>query len=206
MTTYSNYKIPVVHQPAVHCDTHETIAKYVSEIPCMFIAAFRSDLSRDENRERNDQLEKDIIKSDLTYIKCLGHRTDTDGTELIEAGFFVVDNAFINNDFIKLGVEWCRRLEKKVVLITFPDREELNQRRLMGISVNVYNAQREVREKIYFSDLPFAGSEQCFAKAYGKNFTLYDSSELVTTSLERYSGTAGFVMALRRFKNKYPEL
>ena len=200
------YRHPVIHQPDIECDTDKTIAEYISAVPCMFISAFRSDLSREENNERSECLAKDIFKSDLTYIRCRGHRTDTDGTELIEDGFFVVDNGYINDDFLKLGIEWCRKYEKKAVLISFPDMEKVNQRRLQGIVVSAYNSQGEVKERMEFTDLPFSDAEQCFAKVYGKDFSLEDTAELNTTSLERYSGMAGFVMASRRFKNKYPGL
>ena len=48
---------PVIHQPPIECDTAKTIAEYVSAVPCMLIAAYRSDLSREENTERNERLE-----------------------------------------------------------------------------------------------------------------------------------------------------
>ena len=200
------YRPPVIHQPDEECDTNKIIAESVSAVPCMFIAAFRSDLSREENKERSEQLEKDIFKSDLTYIRCKGHRTDTDGTELIEDGFLVVNNGYNNEDFVKLGIEWCRKYEKEAVLITFPDREKVNQRRLLGIDVRVYNDQGEVKERMEFTDLPFTGAEQCFVKAYGKTFALDSSSELMSTSLTPPATVNGHRMASIRFRNKYPGL
>ena len=200
------YRPPVIHQPDEECDTNKTIAENVSTVPCMFIAAFRSDISIEENKERSEQLAKNIFKSDLTYIRCRGHRTDTDGTELIEDAFCVVNNGYNNEDFIKLGIEWCRKYEKKAVLISFPNREKVNQRRLLGIAVRVYNDQGEVKERMEFTDLPFSGSEQCFAKAYGKNFALESSSEIMRTSLTSPATVNGHLMASIRFRNKYPGL
>ena len=200
------YRPPVIHQPDIECDTNKTIAESVSAVPCMFIAAFRSDLSREENKERSELLEKNIFKSDLTYIRCKGHRTDTDGTELIEDGFLVVNNGYNNEDFVKLGIEWCRKYEKKAVLVTIPVREEINQRRLMKIAGHVYDGQGQIKDRMEFTELPFSETEKCFAKAFGKAFELESSSEIMRTSLTLPATVNGHLMASVRFRNKYPGL
>ena len=200
------YRPPVIHQPAEKCDTYETIAKFVNFLPCMFISAFRSDLSREENKQRSERLAQDIEKSDLTYIRCRGHRTDTDRTELIEDAFCVVNSGYTSACFKRLASEWCRKYEKKAVLVTVPVREQINLRRLLKIACYIYNTQGEIKERFEYNNLPFSETDQCFAKAYGKSFVLESSSEIVRTSLTPPETVNGHRMAFIRFRNKYPGL
>ena len=200
------YRPPVIHQPAEKCDTYETIARFVNYLPCMFISAFRSDLSREENKERSERLALDIEKSDLTYIRCKGHRTDTDGTELIEDAFCVVNSGYTNKCFGRLASEWCRKFEKKAVLITIPVREQINLRKLLKIAAYVYDGQDQIKDRMEFTDLPFSETDQCFNKAYGKTFNLESSSEIVRTSMEPPATVNGHRMAFIRFQKKYPGL
>lgn len=206
MTINTNYQARIVHQPADVCDTYGTIAKHVNYLPCMFIAAFRSDLSREENSARNEQLAKDIFDSGLTYIRCHGHRLDTDGTEMTEDAFCVVNNGYTIECFEKLAAGWCRKLEKKAVLVTFPVREQVNQRRLLEIKGIVFNGQGGIMERMEFTNLPFDETDQCFTKAYGKSFSLDASSVIIRTSLTPPETVNGHRMAYNRFKRKYPSL
>lgn len=200
------YRPPVIHQQAEKCDTYETIARFVNYLPCMFISAFRSDLSREENKERSERLALDIEKSDLTYIRCKGHRTDTDGTELIEDAFCVVNSGYTNKCFGRLASEWCRKFEKKAVLITIPVREQINLRKLLKIAAYVYDGQGQIKDRVEFIDLPFSETDQCFTKAYGKTFALESSSGIVRTSMEPPATVNGHRMAFIRFQKKYPGL
>ena len=193
MTNNTNNQKPVVHQPAAICDAYVTISKYVSSLPCMFIAAF---VGEDYGEEYGELLSNALIKSDLTYIKCQCG---------INEAFCVVNNGYTNEDFIKLGIDWCRKYETETVLITFPIREKVNQRRLMEIVGKVYNADVQVNEKLEFS-VPFANSDECFAKVFGKPVALDDKAEIVITDLTPPATINGRFIAHTRFKNKYPSL
>ena len=193
MTIYINAKTSVIHQPSVQCDLYETVANYVNRMPCIFISAYRGDPCRDEYYE---QLVKEIDKSDLTYIKCQGG--------LYEA-FCVVNNGCCDEDFVKLGVELCRKFENKAVLITFPIREKVNQRRLIEIVGKVYNGKGQVKEKLEFG-IPFKEADECFARVFGKPVSLDDKAEIVITDLTPPATINGRFIAHTRFKNKYPSL
>ena len=175
----------VIRQPGVICEAHEIIAGYASDIPCMFIASSDS-----------EQLAADISESDMTYIKCRVRGDDA---------FCVVNNAYRDEDFIRLGIWWCSKHETKSVLITFPIRENSNRRKLTGIKAIVYNGKGQVKETLEFG-APFSDMDQCFTRAFGRAVSIEDTAELVRTSAERYSGTAGYVIAVHRFKDKYPDL
>ena len=193
MTVNISAKTTDVHHPAVQCDTYETVTKYVNSMSCIFISAFRGDPCRDEYYE---QLLKEVNKSDLTYIKCKG--------SLYEA-FCVVNNGCCDEDFVKLGVELCRKFENKSFLITFPVREKVNQRRLIGIVGKVYNGKGQVKEKLEFS-IPFKDTDECFARVFGKLVALDDKAEIVITDLTPPATINGRFIAHTRFKNKYPSL
>ena len=193
----------VDRQPATVCDTQKTIAEYVNKLPCMFISAFRSDLSDEENAERSRKLEKKVIKSDLIYVKCIGHRIAPDGSEMTEISFCVVNNGYNKGDFIKLGIDWCEDLEKKAVMLAIPIRERVNQRRLLKIEGRVYNGEGELKEELEFG-VPFEDIEQCFAKAYGKTFELEEKAEIVVTDLTPPGTVNGHMLAHYRFEGKYP--
>ena len=193
MTVSPNTKVTDVHHPAVRCNTYETVAKYVNSMPCIFISAFRGEPCRDEYYE---QLVKEVDKSDLTYIKCQGG--------LYEA-FCVVNNGCCDEDFVKLGVELCRKFENKSVLITFPIREKVNQRRLIEIVGKVYNGKGQVKEKLEFG-IPFKDTDECFARVFGKPVALDDKAEIVITDLTPPATINGRFIAHTRFKNKYPSL
>ena len=175
----------VIRRPGVICDAGETIAGYVNAIPCMFIASSDS-----------EQLANDISESDLTYIKCQ--------CGLNEA-FCVVNNGYINDHFVRLGVEWCRKYKTETILITFPIREKVNQRRLMKIVGKVYGSMGQVNEELEFS-VPFTDTDACFDRVFGKHIALGDKAELVETDLEPYATVNGRRMADIRFKRKYPSL
>ncbi len=193
MTVNINAKTTDVHHPSVWCSTYETVAQYVNSMPCIFISAFRGDPCRDEYYE---QLLKEVDKSDLTYIKCRGG--------LYEA-FCVVNNGYNDDDFVKLGVELCRKFENKSVLITFPVREKVNQRRLIEIVGKVYNGKGQVKEKLEFG-IPFKDADECFARVFGKPVSLDDKAEIVITDLTPPATINGRFIAHTRFKNKYPAL
>lgn len=193
MAVTINAKTTNVHHPAVQCDTYETVSQYVNLMPCIFISAFRGDPSREDYSE---QLLKDIVQSDLSYIKCQGG--------LYEA-FCVVNNGCCDDDFVKLGVEWCRKFENKAVLITFPVREKVNQRRLIEIVGKVYNVKGQVKEKLEFG-IPFKDTDECFARVFGKPVALDDKAEIVITDLTPPATINGRFIAHTRFKNKYPSL
>ena len=173
----------VIRKLSVICDSEEIIAGYLNTFPCMFIASLKS-----------EQLTKDISESDLTYVKCKTHDTDA---------FCIVNNAYRDEDFIRLGIWWCRKHETKSVLITFPMREKVNQRRLLEITGKVYNGMGQVKEKLEFG-VPFMNTEVCFAKVFGKSIALDDNAELFETDLKPYATVNGRRMADERFKRKYP--
>lgn len=60
--------------------------------------------------------------------------------------FCVVNYGYNDDDFVKLGVELCRKFENKPVLITFPVREKVNQRRLIEKVGKVYNGKGQFKE------------------------------------------------------------
>ena len=189
MTNNTNNQKPVVHQPGAKCDTYETIAKYVSSLPCIFIAALLG-------VEYGEQLTNSIIKSDLTYIKCHCCMGDA---------FCVVNNGFTNEDFKRLGIYWRRKHEAETALITFPIREKVNQRRLMEIAGKVYDGKDQVKEKLEFS-VPFTAVDECFVKVFGKPVVLEDKGEIFTTDLTPPATVNGHLIAHLRFKRKYPSL
>lgn len=193
MTVNINAKTTDVHHPSVWCSTYETVAQYVNSMTCIFISAFRGDPCRDEYYE---QLLKEVDKSDLTCIKCRGG--------LYEA-FCVVNNGYNDDDFVKLGVELCRKFENKSVLITFPVREKVNQRRLIEIVGKVYNGKGQVKEKLEFG-IPFMNTDECFARVFGKRVALVDKAELVATDLTPPATVNGRFIAHNKFKRKYPSL
>jgi hypothetical protein len=193
MTINSNNQKPVVHQPAAVCDAYETISKYVSLLPCMFITAF---VGEEYAEEYCELLANAIIKSDLTYIKCQCGMNEA---------FCVVNNGYTNEDFIKLGIDWCKKYESETVLISFPIREKVNQRRLVEIVGKVYNGMGQVNEELEF-DVPFTNADECFAKVFGMPAALEDNAQIVTTDLTPPATINGHRMAHTRFKIKYPSL
>ena len=65
MTINSNNQKPVVHQPAAVCDAYETISKYVSSLPCMFIAAF---VGEDYGEEYGELLSNAVVSRSDKYL------------------------------------------------------------------------------------------------------------------------------------------
>ena len=187
MTIYINNQKPVVHKPVAICDTFETLEKFASALPCIFISAYNGS-------EESEKLSNAIIKSDLTYIKCQNG--------ILEA-FCVVNNGYTNDDFVKLGIEWCRKYECKSVLITFPKREKINQRRLISICGKAYNSKGQLKETVEFS-VPFKDTCECFARVFGKHVALDGKSEIVETDLTPPQTISGRRMAHARFILKYP--
>ena len=187
MISNAYYSRPVVHRPAYLCDTNKTIAKYVSSMPCVFISAYYGN-------EFGEQLSNAIAKSDLTYIKC---------QNVIHEAFCVVNNGYPKDDFIKPAVDWCREYESKSVLITFPKREKINQRRLISIYGKVYNSKGLVKETTEFN-VPFKDTNECFARVFGKHVSLDEKSEIVETDLTPPETVNGHRMAHNRFILKYP--
>lgn len=189
----------------VMASSFSRVVEFMNKYDCIFITAFRSEYSHKQNMKRNKQLADDIHNSDLTYIKAKGGFIETVGDDKVrvtEDTFCVVNNGYRTEDFIKLGVSWCKKYDQEAVLITTPFQDKANNHALNIIGV-YYNASGSIDMK--FDNATIQDAEEYFTNVCGKDFVL-STTELFATDYQPYSTTAGYVMAKQRFKSKYPNM
>jgi hypothetical protein len=173
---------------------------------CIFITAYRSEYSHNQNQKRNKQLADDIHDSGLTYIKAKGGFIETadsgEKVRVTEDTFCVVNNGYRTEDFIKLGVSWCGKYDQEAVLITVPKQDKSKNHALNVVGI-YYDGNGNVDMK--FDHATIQDAEEYFTNICGKDFVL-SSTEVFATDLKPYSTTAGYIMAKRLFRSKYPDL
>lgn len=210
MKLYINNLPKIEHYAPVTCSSFSKIVEYMNTRPCILISAFRGGNSKQVNRERNKQLAQDIHNSDLTYIKCRGHWVENEGTpeetDVQEESFLVVNNGYTNNDFVKLGVSWCKKYGQECVLITIPCTKSKLNNSIMKVIGRLYNSSGAVVGRFDRTKFSLNNIGDCFTSALGKNFALDNSIEVNATSAVPYETMNGFIIASSIFKHKYPSL
>ena len=198
-SSYSNTQ-PIVASSFSH------VVDYMNKYDCIFITAYRSEYSHKQNIKRNKQLADDIHSSELTYIKAKGGFIETiadgDKIRVTEDTFCVVNNRYRTEDFIKLGVSWCKKYDQDAVLITTPTQNK-NRNYALNVVGRYYTQSGAIDMK--FDNATIQDAEEYFTNICGKDFVL-SSTELFATDYMPYSTTAGYVMAKRLFRAKYPDL
>jgi len=89
------------------------------------ITAFRGDLTKRENEQRNKELSSDLYYLGYGYITVEGHYTYADGTEGLEDSYFVINKAgYKFDDFVQDMLSLGRRYEQEAVLTKAPGEDE----------------------------------------------------------------------------------
>lgn len=192
----------------INASSFSRVVDYMNNYDCMFITAFRHEYSVKENRRRNKELAADIHGSDLTYIKAFGgfieRGENPDGVRVTEDTFCVVNNGYRTEDFIKLAVSWCKKYDQDSVLVTIPTQDKTRNH-----AINVIGRYYDQNGNIdmQFDHANVQDAQDYFTNICGKDFVLSSTDISVSaTEYEPYSGTAGYIKAMRRFKDRYPEL
>lgn len=193
---------------SVMASSFSRVVDYMNNYDCMFITAFRHEYSKKENRRRNKELASDIHNSDLTYIKAFGgyieSDPDTGDNRVTEDTFCVVNNGYRTEDFIKLGVSWCKKYDQEAVLITTPTQDK-SRNYALNVIGRYYDANGNI--DMQFDHATVQDAEEYFTNICGKDFVLSSTDiNVCATEYEPYSTTAGYVKAMRRFKDRYPDL
>ena len=202
---HTNYTPIVSDTRAVMASSFSRCAEYMNKYNCMFITAFRSEYTPSENRLRNKELEKDIKRSNLTFIKAHGgfvEDTKNGPTRVTEDTFCIVDNCYTVRDFIKLGVYWCKKYDQDAVLITTPSQDKTRNYAL-NITGTYYTKTGEV--DMEFDHATVGDVDEYFTNICGKDFVL-SSTRLYATTEEPFATINGARKASLKFKEKYPEL
>ena len=197
---------PKYDQP-ITASSFSRAVKFMNEYDCIFITAFRHEYSVKQNRQRNKELAEDIHNSGLTYIKAYGGFMETipgtdDKERVTEDTFCVVNNGFRTEDFIKLGVSWCRKYDQDAVLITVPTQDK-SKNYALNVIGTYYDKDGNV--DMQFDHATIQDAEEYFTNICGKDFVL-SAVDVCETDGDAYSGTAGYVKSMRRFKDMYPDL
>lgn len=130
-----------------------------------------------------DILLKEIQKSGLTYI--IFHLEDS-------CCYCVVNNRFAPEDFRKLMVDWCGRLDQEQILVTWPHRDTSST--VEGFFCNSYGPGQEV------FNTQQVEQKICELAEKSHNVELHE-----TTWPNNYS-VAGRVIGIHTFKRLYPHL
>jgi hypothetical protein len=194
--------------------------EHMNETQCCFITAFRykdSDgniLSKNQKRSRNKQLEADIKRSNLTYIKALGGFVENKGTpdeaEVTEDTFCVINNQYSPEDFKRLMCYLCRKYEQDSILITEPKHEVRVDSRgkkqqlpeVIDVIGRYYRGDGSIEYEFHKATIKDA--DEYFTKMFGKYFVL-SATTFDTEDVDIYS-VSGRILAIHYFREKYPDL
>lgn len=202
----------------IYASSFNRAIEHMNTKQCGFITAFRHQdsqgnlLSNNENRRRNKELETDIKKSGLTYIKCKGGFIEDKGTEhesrVTEDTFCVINNRFSHNDFTKLMIAWCAKYEQEAVLVTTPvPQRAKNGQPLVNKPINVIGTywSGEGKEQSTFNNATVQDAEEYFTNICGKDFVL-SATELNETNWPNNYSATGRALGINAFKKLYPDL
>ena len=179
--------------------------EYMNKYNCMFITAFRSEYTHAENKLRNKELEADIHRSNLTFIKAHGgfvEKTADGDKRVTEDTFCIVDNCYTVRDFIRLGVYWCKKYGQDAVLITTPSQDKTRNYAL-NIVGRYYDKNGNI--DMEFDHATVGDVDEYFTNMCGKDFVL-SSTQVFASDIEPFATINGARMASNRFARKYPEL
>lgn len=96
---------------------------------CMMISASRGNLSETENKQRTDQLAKDIRDYGLGFVRILGGFIENQGSPeervVTEESFFVpMISTLTDDEFFDTAINLCKKYDQDSVLISLPQDTE----------------------------------------------------------------------------------
>lgn len=167
--------------PPVVSASFDMFRGYINNLDCMFVAS-------------DAELGIDLMNSGLSYIRAIPEHN---------RGFFCVMNNYYPTDcFLKLCSYWCRKYHIDGALVTIPEGDNTQSYKLTVRGKRFDRDGAVVNELVNVSldDVEKSINEMC------ENEVKLASADIHLTSLQPFQGTAGFVIALNKFKEKYPEL
>lgn len=180
--------------------------KWMNELPCCFVTAWRNDLTTKEKVRQNRLLASDIRAAGLTYFNTTGGYVENKGTDsesrVIEQSFMVVNNKYVLDDFVKLCVHWCRKYNQDAVLVTVPSRTD-NGKALQATG-KYYDKNGNVVSE--YSNVTVGDVEEYFSNMYGKDFVLSSCQLECYTTGDGIHTVNGRRISQETFKDLYPEL
>lgn len=93
---------------------------------CMMISACRGENTEEVNKEKTEELAKDIRSYNLGFVRILGGYIENKGTdderEVTEESFFVAKNKDMSDEeFFKIAIKLCKKYGQDSVLVSLPD-------------------------------------------------------------------------------------
>lgn len=93
---------------------------------CFMISAYRGENTEDINKQRTDELAKDIRNNKLGFIRILCGFIENKGTEneteVVEESFFVPKTKdYTDEEFFNLAIKLCKKYNQDSVLISLPN-------------------------------------------------------------------------------------
>ena len=173
--------------PPVISASMDMLRGYINNVDCLFFASSGTEVS-------DLQLHQDIESGGLSYISAV--------TEHGKLMYCVMNNYYPTDCFLKLGSYWCRRNHLKGALVTIPEGDKAQNYKL-----TVYGKRFDRNGEVIntLTSTSIDDVEEFLIEMFGEEVKV-ESADIRLTSLKPFQGTAGFVIALRKFKEKYPEL
>lgn len=177
---------------------------------CCFISGYRKTSGRAANDEQSGLLEQTIRDAGFSFIKASGSvAADEEKSDFpVEDAFCIINNIYVDDDFIRLVCKWCKDFGQSFVLVTIP--VEYCTRKHAGYSGQArvvgryYDASGKVGRE--FEDASLSDIDEYFTLVYGEGFALTDGTEPSSELFSRAGGVYGRMSAQREFSERYPEL
>lgn len=180
--------------------------KWMNELPCCFITAWRSDLSRNEKIRANRLLASDIRSAGLTYFKAVGGYVENQGTDdevrVVEQSYMVVNNQYILSEFVSLCTYWCRKYNQDSVLVTVPVKKDGSS--AIQVTGRYYDKNGDVVQE--YNSVSVGTVQEYFSSMYGKDFVLSSCDLECHTSGNGVHTVNGRRTSQERFRDLYPNL
>ena len=101
------------------------ITKHIND-NCFMISGCRGDKTEKENKQRTEQLAKDLRAEGLGFVRVLGgyieNKGEEDEREVTEESFFVpMPKNYDEDKFFDVAIELCKKYNQDSVLISMPN-------------------------------------------------------------------------------------
>lgn len=101
------------------------ITKHIND-NCFMISGCRGDKTEQENKQRTEQLAKDLRANGLGFVRVLGgyieNKGEEDEREVTEESFFVpMPKNYDEKRFFDVAIELCKKYNQDSVLISMPN-------------------------------------------------------------------------------------
>lgn len=153
-----------------------------------FITAFRHNLSKNENIQRNKKLALDIYNIKLSFIKIMGSYTEEKIEKATVEDSFAVIHNYTNiadqDTFFNEMIGLCNKYNQDSVLISLKDRKD--------IPCATYNRKKEI---VYgpFNGLTTQNIENFFSKIHGHNFKMKEFNESIeSNNVKSFNNAAAY--------------